>query len=179
MNGLGPLDLDTLPAPKKAGKIRDGRVCVCGHGAGAHGPTSREHFDVPLDELPKGMVGCSAGRHRCACEEFYPVLETSDVRRFMSKTIGPGADHALARGVATALAAGVSVRWNENIPCGRCHAEGERLLPVAVRVDERGARVALSTTPHNYLLCGTCRDSLTVEPDAATLAPTDGPVYGM
>lgn len=178
LDGLGPLDLGEVVAPKRVGRERDGRICICGHGAKNHGATAREYFDKPLESVPRGSVACSAGRHQCACVQFTPVLETSDTRRFMSKTIGPGADHALARGVNNALAAGVSIRWKDGLVCGKCGAAG-RLLPVAIRIGANGPVIARETTEHNYLLCSECRNGLALEVDRETLKPVSAPDFKM
>lgn len=174
MDGLGPLDIGEVKAPEKVGRTRDGRICVCGHGARNHGATAREYFNAEITDVPAGSVACSVGRHQCKCEQFIAVLETSDNRRFMSRTIGPGADHALARGVNNALNAGAAVRWREGIVCGKCGQSG-KLLPVAIRVGPNGAVIARETTEHNYLLCADCREQLIVEPDRNSLANVSAP----
>lgn len=169
MTGLGPLDIQEVSAPVKVGRVRDGRICVCGHSANNHGAIEREYFNLPLEEVPQGSVACSAGRHQCRCAQFYAVLETTDTRRFMSKTIGPGLDHALARGVNTALTGGAGITWRENLACGKCETAGVPLLPVGIRVGPNGPVIARESAEYNYLLCSECREGLQVQTDPSTL----------
>lgn len=175
LTGLGPLDIQEVVAPVKAKPKRDGRICVCGHGAKNHAATVSAHFDTPLEEIPQGMIGCSAGRHQCACEQFYAVLETSDTRRFMSKTVGPGMDHALARGVNTALSAGVEIHWREGLACGKCGAANVPLLPVGIRIGPNGPEMARESAKYNYLLCSSCREELPTQVDPDKLKTVSAP----
>lgn len=174
LTGLGPMDIE-LSVPEKAKPERDGRICVCGHGAKNHGAVEREYFNMPLEDVPQGSVACSVGRHQCACTKFFPVLVSGDNRRFMSKTVGPGADHALARGVGNALNAGVSVIWREGLACGKCQAEGVSLQPVAVMIRHGQPTIARRSAEYNYLLCANCVAELPIELDPSTLANVSVP----
>lgn len=175
LTGMGPLELDLSKPVVKVGRERDGRICVCGHGARNHGIVEPEHRGKALEEAPQGSVACSVGRHHCACERFFPVLVSQDNRRFMSKTVGPGTEHALARGVANALNAGVAIRWAESLACGKCEAVGVRLQPVAVRVGLNGPVIARRTSEYNYLLCDACFSELPIEVDPETLSNVSAP----
>lgn len=176
LTGLGPLEgMDLSAPPAKAGRERDGRICVCGHGAKNHGPTESKWFGTPLQDVPQGGIACSVGRHACACTKFDPVLVSEDNRRFMSKTVGPGEDHALARGVVNAMNAGVGIRWKENLVCGKCGAAGVRLQPVAILIRDGAPVVARRSAEYNYLLCDACVEELPVEADPNTLSNVSAP----
>lgn len=174
---LGPLDIDpaSVVPPVKVGRQRDGRICVCGHGAKCHGAIERQYFDTPLEDVPAGSMSCTAGRHRCECSQFFAVLETTDTRRFMSKTVGPGMEHALGRGLSNALTAGVPVVWREGLTCGKCQVETHGLLPVAIQVGPSGPRIARETAAYNYMLCASCRAELEIAPEPQGLIAVSAP----
>lgn|SRR6478735_547276 len=177
--GAGPLGWMDLDKPmKKVGRVRDGRVCVCGHGAGAHAPLDVADFKVDISEA-EGPVSCTPGRYNCKCTKFSAVLVTTDIRRFMGKTLGPDGEHALARGVQNALTNGVGIQWLPAASsCGRCGKPSEKVTPVAVRIRENGAVAARESTPHNFLLCEECRASLQTEAGVQELSDVSGFQYG-
>ena len=178
--GAGPMSwLDLSNPPKPATRVRDGRICACGHAAGAHAPLDTADFRKDIAEAEGGIV-CKPGKQNCRCGKFEAMLVTSDTRRFMGKTTGPDGEHALARGVVSALNAGKTVNWLQAATlCGKCSAVTEKLTPVAVRFRQDAPAVAArESTTHNYLLCEKCRAELETEPELTALADVSGFSFG-
>jgi len=128
---------------RKAGRTdRDKRVCLCGHSVKVH-----EKFDG-------GFVSCTPSRIACACKEVRPVIKVGDVRLFIRKTLGPGPEHALSRGILASIERGNSVEWIVELKCDRCGKEG----PVSpTGVTKSGTVVYDQDTGLNALLCQDCR----------------------
>lgn len=126
-----------------SGRKRSGdrRICVCGHPVGRHTQVS-------------GIVFCKPTRMDCPCKSLRPVLKAEDTRNFLRKTEGPGALHALGRGLKAAHDAGKNVEWVVEAKCDRCHVEGP-ISPVAVT--QRGVIVDVATG-YDALLCRKCRE---------------------
>lgn len=123
-------------------KPRDRRICLCGHGVVRHS-----------DEY--GAVQCRSNKWNCKCKEIQPVLEVEDTRLFMRKTEGPGAFHALSRGVLSATAKGQEMSWIDGtLVCHKCGSL-DALLTV-VPVTQAGI-VQDTDTGYNALLCDECR----------------------
>lgn len=174
MDGIGLIGLteeDVLlyAERRKTKGRRDQRVCVCGHGGNAH--FALDHSETPVDTLPAGSVGCQVGRVPCLCNEFTWVLTIDDIRSFIQKTDGPGADHALAKGLKSSAARGYHPKWREGICCMWCRRTPEEsgaLIPIAF--NDRGGE-ARRSTPVNKLFCGDCRtrfvEGLFEKPDYA------------
>lgn len=119
---------------------RDGRVCICGHGAGRH-------------SLNNGVVWCKPARMDCPCKKLRPVLEVEDTRPFLRKTAGSGPMHALVRGMSAVVAAGKRAEWIVDLKCDKCKSEGH-VVPVPVT---RGGLVMSEPTGYDALLCANCR----------------------
>lgn len=119
---------------------RDGRVCICGHGAGRH-------------SLNNGVVWCKPARMDCPCKKLRPVLEVEDTRPFLRKTAGAGPLHALVRGMSAVLSSGKRVEWIIDLKCDKCGAEGQ-VAPVPVT---RNGLVMSEATGYDALLCMKCR----------------------
>lgn len=134
---------ESLEAIEKSNEHgRDRRVCICGHSMKRH-----------EDAAGMGRMQCSVGKQSCPCKNPRAVLEASDTRNFMRKTIGTGSLHALALGIAGAVNAGHSVDWIVELKCDKCGAEGS-LAPVAVTAN---GVVKDEATGYDALLCRTCR----------------------
>lgn len=121
---------------------RDRRVCLCGH--------SMKRHDDPAG---RGIIQCSVGKQNCPCKIPRAVLETSDTRNFMRKTLGAGSMHALSLGIAGAINAGHGVQWIIDLKCDRCGAEGT-LSPTPVTKNGVAQNEA---TGYDALLCRDCR----------------------
>lgn len=120
--------------------MRDGRVCLCGHGVGRHTSTG-------------GVVWCKPARMDCPCKKIRPVLEVEDSRPFLRKTAGGGAMHALVRGISALVSSGKRADWIVDLECDKCGGSDE-VVPVPVT---RNGVVADEATGYDALLCVGCR----------------------
>lgn len=130
---------------------RDGRVCICGHPAKTH--SGEGESDVQKALHAAGRDQCRYGRMKCPCAEFEPVLDSSNVRSFTFKTTGVGPDHALSRGIMSAVEKGAEVEWTITPVCKwpDCQsAPGSRVTVVAV--SQYGKR-STSPEPLNGFFC--------------------------
>jgi len=128
----------------RAGQTRE--VCVCGHSIGHH--TFVESREV---------WSCSPGMTRCSCQSPRAVLVATNLRMFMFSTEGPGALHALGKGMVASIAEGESFNWIENPAlCDKClgtlTAEGG-VFPTPLA---ESSGFVMGTSPHNRILCGSC-----------------------
>lgn len=131
--------------------VRDRRVCICGHSAGAHAEFSRD--STRRREAEVGYATCKPSRLTCPCKKFVPVLVAGNVRKFMRKTAGGGKLHALGLGLAEAIASGVEIQWlDAGKVCWKCGV-GENIRPVALEVN--GIQVE-RPSEHNAMLCVGC-----------------------
>lgn len=134
---------ESLKAIEKSNEHgRDRRICICGHSMKRH-----------EDASGRGVLQCSTGKQNCPCKKPRAVLETSDTRNFMRKTIGSGSMHALGLGIAGAVNAGHGVTWLIELKCDKCGAEGT-LSPTAVT---QNGVVKDEATGFDALLCRECR----------------------
>lgn len=120
--------------------VRDGRICICGHGVGRHSVTS-------------GVVWCKPARMDCPCKKVRPVLEVDDARPFLRKTAGAGAMHALVRGLSALAESGKKAKWIVDLKCDKCGEEGS-VVPVPVT---KNGIVMSEPTGFDALLCPECR----------------------
>jgi hypothetical protein len=128
---------------RKSGRSdRDKRICVCGHSVKVH-----ESFDG-------GFVACTPSRIDCRCKEIRPVIKVEDVRLFIRKTMGPGPEHALSRGMLASIERGHVIEWIAPRQCDRCGKEGP-ISPTAIT--KSGTVVYDQDTGLNALLCQDCR----------------------
>ena len=125
---------------QRPGGGRDGRVCLCGHGAGRH-------------TMASGIVLCKPARMECPCKKLRPVLVADDVRPFLRKTAGSGTMHALIRGLAALSVSGRSAEWTVDLVCDKC-GSGDGVVPAAVT---QGGVVVSDPTGYDALLCRECR----------------------
>lgn len=121
---------------------RDRRVCLCGHGVARHS-----------DEY--GAVQCRSNKWNCKCKKIQPVLEVQDTRLFMRKTEGPGAFHALNRGIVSAAAKEHEMSWIEGALV--CHKCGDTEAKVTVVPVSQAGIVQDYDTGYNAFLCDNCR----------------------
>ena len=120
---------------------RDKRICTCGHPMNSHTISS------------SGIVLCTPSRMMCPCKNARPVLIAGDARKFLRKTMGPGPEHALARGVLASFESGKDVEWIVGMICDKCGAEGN-ISPVPTT---REGIVQFEATGYDALLCKNCR----------------------
>jgi len=126
---------------RESRKVKDRRICICGHAMGRH-----------LTEY--GINQCRPSALHCACKHVRPVLEAGDTRYFLRKTEGSASFHALGRGLAIAISKGIEVKWLIELACDRCKATNQKLIPVATT--QTGVAVDRDTG-FNSLLCESCR----------------------
>lgn len=145
---------------------RNGGVCICGHAATAHTEfvpegTSGVHDAARL--TPEGAT-CAPSKHVCPCTKYQQVLEAKDVRRFRFATTGPGADHALMKGVVAAFQSEVDLWWDNDVECISCKlgmlTVGAQLAPVAY---DKQWFEAKGPTDLNVMICVDCRDKIVRE----------------
>lgn len=120
---------------------RDGRICICGHGAGRH-------------KMIGGYSVCNPSRMSCPCKALRAVLDVEDTRSFLRKTSGGGPLHALTRGIAAMPEEKYkTAKWLVEMKCDRC-GEVSNLAPVPVT--QNGIATDYPTG-YDALLCETCR----------------------
>ena len=124
-------------------RVRDGRICLCGHGAARH-------------SVVGGAVWCKPARMDCPCKNLRPVILVDDARPFLRKTVGSGPMHALVRGMSALVESGKRVEWIVDLKCDKCGVEGA-VVPVPVT---RNGVVSSEATGYDALLCAKCRVSV-------------------
>lgn len=120
---------------------RDISVCLCGHGSARH-------------IVVNGTVFCKPSRMECPCKKLRPVLEATDTRKFLRKTTGGGALHALTLGILSHVKENKSVTWIVDLKCDRCGKDDKNVVPVPVTQHGRAVGYA---TGYDALLCRECR----------------------
>lgn len=123
---------------------RDKRICACGHPMNSHTISS------------SGIVLCTPSRMMCPCKVARPVLIAGDARKFLRKTMGPGPEHALSRGILASFEDGKDVAWIIDRICDRCGRDGN-ISPVPIT---REGIIKYEATGYDALLCRACRESL-------------------
>lgn len=123
---------------------RDGRICICGHGASKH-------------TIYEGIVSCKPSKMDCPCKSLRPVLEADDTRPFLRRTQGAGAMHALSRGLAALISKGKSAEWIIPLVCDKCKEPSGNLSPIPITKNFVAVDYA---TGIDTLLCPTCREEL-------------------
>ncbi|WJZ48440.1 hypothetical protein [Actinomycetia phage DSL-LC01] len=120
------------------------QICSCGHPIARHTETH-------------GLVYCKPSRMECSCKRIRPVVVTSNLRRFLRKTEGRGAMHALSRGILECVKRDEEVEWIVDLVCDRCKKAAERLLPTPVT--QAGIAVNYQTG-YDALLCPSCAEEV-------------------
>lgn len=135
---------------------RDDRVCVCGHAAKAH--TSESDSDYHKEVARRGGFKCKPSVMVCPCVDFYPVLTSTNVRKFLYKTQEGQNLHALTRGIQACLdgvkAGTIQVDWIEGVRCAVCKRTDGAFIPIAV--DMKGNEVD-KPSPLNAIIHPECR----------------------
>lgn len=146
-----------IEAGKKKRAKSDPRICACGHNARSHTSESINNSNHKWNR-DNGMFECTPGQQKCPCQKFTEVMTATDPRKFVFKTDGPGASHALSKGVqASSKIPGVRVQWSETTTCdGICKRSVSEVhvTPVALRDDLFESD---EPTSRNVLLCDDCR----------------------
>jgi hypothetical protein len=141
MNGFAFSEEDAEKAMvevKKMGRF-DRRVCACGHSLGRH-------------QRVDGGVVCSFGKQSCPFQTIRPVLEASNTKTFMRKTMGTGPLHALGSGAFNAMKNSETVEWIVDLQCDYCSLLGP-IIPCAV--NDNG-KIVDEATGIDVLLCRKC-----------------------
>lgn len=109
---------DELNAAKD--KRRSREVCLCGHGKSRHRKTTT------------GGVRCKPNARWCHCDQFRPVITTTNLNPFIRFSRGNGPLHALSQGIAGLMEKGGSFEWITGAAvCAGC-GNTEHLIPVLV-----------------------------------------------
>ena len=116
-------------------------VCACGHSMKRH------------QRLAPDLIACCPARMFCPCSTPIPVVEVSDTRYFLNKTIGWGHRHALTMGLYRLINAGGEVKEVIERRCMKCGESSDKLTPTSLNsnffiVEQPGE--------HNALLCDLC-----------------------
>jgi hypothetical protein len=127
----------------------DKRICLCGHAINKHSTES-------------GVIQCVPSRYYCPCKNIRPVVLVEDTRLFLRKTNGPGAEHALTRGLAASFSADKNVEWITEVKCDKCGVEATpagdvQISPVAVTEYKT---VSYEATGFDALLYTTCLEEI-------------------
>ena len=124
----------------------DRRICVCGHAMNKHTPNNL------------GAPQCKPNIHYCHCMVGFPVLGTTDRRKFLHVSKGNGSKHALTMGVRRIMETGGGFTWLKvNYKCYKCGTD-EGLLPVICTLDGYTASVEKGKILNrgDLLLCENC-----------------------
>lgn len=127
----------------------DKRICLCGHAVNKH-------------TTEAGVLQCQPTRYYCPCKNIRPVILVEDTRVFLRKTNGPGAEHALTRGMAKCFSIDKNVEWITEVKCDKCGIEATpagdvRISPVAVTEYKT---ISYEATGFDALLCDTCIEEI-------------------
>ena len=145
---MGAFDLsedeirNTIERETIRARVRDGRICICGHPLTRHST----YADV---------VACNPTKMICDCKDIRVVVETSDTRWFLRKTEGSGASHALVKAMQTARDKGADVKWLVDPVCDKPNCGNRDIRPVIVMQEKNGKSIR-----NTILLCSECRSSL-------------------
>ena len=128
---------------------RDPRICACGHAARAHSTESETEYHV--EALRRGSPRCKPSRMLCPCDDFYAVLTSTNIRKFISKTRVTETGrrfHALTQGIEACRegveAGTIEVSWLPTTRCAVCKSHEGSF--VAIAIDKDGYEI---DTPSN------------------------------
>lgn len=136
------LDMDNTLRSRPA--VRDGRICICGHGVSKH------------TQYPGDRVRCKPSKMECPCRQVRAVIDVEDTRPFLRRTQGAGSEHALTRGLAALAQSGKEAHWLIDLVCDKCGEFSENIVPVPVTGDGRVSG-GTEATGYDMMLCTTCR----------------------
>lgn len=131
---------------KNLSRQRDNRICICGH---------------PINYHRSGV--CMPAKMVCPCQNAVAVLSCDDTRFFLRKTEGPGALHALTRGIVALTVKGKEAEWIDTPVCEypECESpEGTKVIPVPINTTVVPPRISYGPTKVNKFLCEECRMKL-------------------
>jgi hypothetical protein len=154
VKAISPMSAEALEMYRdgKLRKVKDKRVCACGHPMSYHGQAG----DIEI---------CTPAKGRCRCTKSREILKTNNLRKFMYTTEGVGVNHALGKGIATCRVEEVAFEWlvdghmSREPKCDMCLAE--MLEPIPVAVDVVFDRPANASTGVDKLICVGCYASWT------------------
>ena len=129
--------LEAIERSESSPRVRDGRICICGH------PNTRH-------STYGDIVACNPTRMACDCKVIRLVLETSDTRPFLRRTEGSGADHALQKAVQIAKDKKIEVTWLVESICDKCQ---NKTKVDVVPISQNGKK------GYNVFLCLECRSN--------------------
>ncbi len=138
--GISPEETTAIEEEMKNQSRRDPRICMCGH------PMSRHSTDA-------GVGLCSLPKSTCNCKFPTPALKVGDTRLFLRSTTGPGAEHALTRGIIALALAGKEAEWLVPVECNKCKTTDGKIIPVPLT---DAMTVAYDSANRNFLLCEEC-----------------------
>lgn len=123
-------------------------ICLCGHGVSRHTEYA-------------GLVSCVPSRLVCNCKTIRPVLQVDDTRPFKMKTFGPGANHALIRGLSACVDKDKGAHWVADLKCDKCEKMGTDAGVVPTPVSSLGKVLvdSFNAVFTDALLCKSCRDN--------------------
>jgi len=176
---LGPLgvskeDIKAVVDDLEKKKIISGQICACGH-------ARKHHREVE----GTGEIYCKAAKFECSCVAINPVLQVSDARFFMRKSLNKGPEtQALALGIFAVIEENekrellgeensgdrkksskqpqITMEWIENpVACQMCGITDVKLTVAATTMDT-GKRFHMDPKPTDklvyVLLCNDCGD---------------------
>lgn len=109
-------------------------VCSCGHPKRSH--SSR----------------CKVSGYECGCQGFSLAAYTADARPFYRETHGPGAFHALEKGLRTAATLGIAVEMAITTACSRGPFHGPAIVVGVSRYNSP----SFGKPVKSIMLCQTC-----------------------
>lgn len=131
----------------KLKKVKDRRVCVCGHPMSYHGQVGE-------------ISVCTPARGRCRCTKSRAILKTTNLRKFMYTTEGVGVNHALGKAIASCRADEVEMVWLDEGGVVKCDICLEVVLePIPVAVDVAFDRPSGMSTGVDKIICMGCYTS--------------------
>jgi len=148
--GLDPKEATDKWLASRRNKITTRHICSCGH------PEGRHYIDAD-------SASCRPNAMDCSCSEYIPTLKVSDLRPFLQKSTGPGADHALIKGLTSAFMKDITAEWmGTGMDCKRCGAK-ENTTIYSLGGSEAGGLQMVEDPLFgrwNYFLCQPCADSI-------------------
>lgn len=130
--------LEAIERSESSPRIRDGRICICGHPHTRHATFA-------------DVVSCTPSRMSCDCKLIRLVADVSDTRPFLRRTEGPGPDHALQKAMKVAKDRNIEVEWLIESICDKCETPARVDV---VPISQNGKK------GYNVFLCLTCRSEL-------------------
>lgn len=128
-------------------------VCSCGHGKNRH------YIDGDVST-------CKPSALDCQCGKYFPVLKAQDTRLFQYKSTGPGAEHALSKGIRQSALKEKAIEWFEDVfKCAYCGTtENITIYPISGS-EANGWRISryevdFDLGRRNGFLCLSCAEGM-------------------